>query len=290
MIVYLDQNKWIELARMFHGKETSPKAAGVLREFESAANGGVKFPLSSFHYIETSRISNVERTIRLGTAMWHFSRGVTIASYEVIVRHELENALAEQLPQVRVGSIEILGRGHTHAFGVPPLRGVLQTFENEVERSILMGNERLSIAPPAFHGTTQRDNFQQYLSTLNARYNDLPKDLRENWLYAMSTIDILNPINDVLARQGAKHNTSGEVKRRASEAGSRQHAHSAGRPASSSAGAAQRAVRCSRVGSRGLGQSRRREFLLRRRRLREAHGRHVGPRRFCDACAYRDVS
>jgi len=40
MIVYLDQNKWIELARMLHEKDTSPRAARVLRNFEAGRETG----------------------------------------------------------------------------------------------------------------------------------------------------------------------------------------------------------------------------------------------------------
>jgi hypothetical protein len=205
MIVYLDQNKWIELARMFHGKDRSARAVGVLGDFEARRlDGQATFPLSSFHYIETSRISNAGRKVRLGAAMWHFSQGVTIVGYEEVVRHELEVALAKHLPEVEVkpGSLTVLGKGHAHAFCSPPLRGVSALFAEEVERSMLMGNERLGIQPPASHMTAYRENFRQHLATLRERYTSVPEELRENWLYAMSTIDILNPIQEVSVKHG----------------------------------------------------------------------------------------
>src|SRR5512138_3757012 len=113
MLIYLDQNKWIEIARMLHAKDKSERAGKVLPAFDAAcASGQATLPLSSFHYIETSRISNVDRKVRLGTAMWRFSRGATILGCQAVVRHELEVALAKHLPQVRPGTITILGRGH----------------------------------------------------------------------------------------------------------------------------------------------------------------------------------
>lgn len=203
MIVYLDQNKWIELAKMAYGKDKSARATQILRCFEEAADtGSVDFPLSSFHYIETSRISNIGRKARLGAVMWRFSKGKSIIGYHAVVRHELEVALARHLPQVTPGRITILGKGHAHAFCSPPLKGVLALVGEEVERSLLMGNEFLGIAPPASYRTSERENFRQYLSTLHARYRDVPKEVRENWLYAMSTVDILNPINDVMHKHG----------------------------------------------------------------------------------------
>jgi hypothetical protein len=134
--------------------------------------------------------------------MWHFSRGMTIIGYQAIVRHELEVALAKHLPQVRPGTIGVLGKGHAHAFCAPPLQGVLALFEEEVERSMLMGNRQLGIAPPSSYSATYRENFRRHLSALHARYKEVPRELRENWLYAISTIDILNPINDAAAKHG----------------------------------------------------------------------------------------
>jgi hypothetical protein len=201
MVVYLDQNKWIELARMFHRKDVTDRAQRILRSFETArTDGHAVFPLSNVHYIETARVSNVGRKVRLGEAMWHFSQGVTLVAYSTIVRHELEVALAMHLPQLVPGAVSILGKGHAHAFGAPPLSGVLAAFADEVERSLLTGNRRLGIQPPAFAGTTQRENFREHLATLHARFQDVAPELRENWLYAMSTVDILNPLNDVAAR------------------------------------------------------------------------------------------
>lgn len=208
MVVYLDQNKWIELSRMFHRKDVTARAQRILRGFQAAiADGRAVFPLSSVHYVETARISNVERKIRLGEAMWHFSRGVTLAAYSTIVRHELEVALSVHLTQIVAGAVSVLGNGHAHAFGAPPLSGVLAAFAEEVERSLLTGNRRFGIQPPAFVGTTQRENFREHLATLHARFQAVAPELRENWLYAMSTVDILDPLNDVAARHNLPPST-----------------------------------------------------------------------------------
>jgi hypothetical protein len=134
--------------------------------------------------------------------MWRFSRGMTIIGYAAVVRHELETALAKYFPQITAGSISILGRGHAHAFCTPPLQGVLAHIEEEVERSMLIGNQVRGIKPLASHIIKYRESFGEHLATLHIRYKDVPKERRENWLYAMSTIDILNPINDVIYKHG----------------------------------------------------------------------------------------
>lgn len=215
MVVYLDQNKWIELARMFHCKDLTARAKQILGEFEAAKRDArAVFPLSSVHYVETSRVSNVGRKVRLGEAMWNFSQGITLVAYSTIVWHELEVALSKHLPQVTSGVVSILGRGYAHAFGVPPPQRILTAFAENVERSILTGNPRFGIQPPAFAGMTHRENFRQHLATLHARFENVRPGLRENWLYAMSMVDILNPFNDVAARhnlQPAALDTLGEA-------------------------------------------------------------------------------
>ena len=199
MIVYLDQNKWIELARMVHGKDQSSRAKRVAHDFATAVDGGhIDVPLSAIHYMETSRISNVGRKVRLGSVMWRFSKGTTIVGYPVVVRHELGVAFAKHFTNVTPGTMHILGRGHSHAFGTPPLQDLLAHFEEEVERSMLVGNEVLGIEPPSSRLVQYQENFRQHLALLHARQKDVPKDMRENWLYAMSDVDILNPINDVM--------------------------------------------------------------------------------------------
>ena len=115
--------------------------------------------------------------------------------------------MAKHLPQVTPGKISLLGQGHAHAFGSPPLRGLLAAFAEEVERSILTGDRRLSIQPPTFQGMTHRENFRQHLSTLYQRYHQVPRELRDNWLYAISTVDVLNPLNDI----ASKHTLDGSI-------------------------------------------------------------------------------
>jgi hypothetical protein len=201
VIIYLDQNKWIELAKMAHGKDKSDRAKNVLSDFEAAIEDeNISIPLSEFHYIETSRISNVGRKIRLGEIMWRFSKGRTIVGYSAVVRHELEVAFSKHFPQISASRLVVLGRGFGHAFGLPPLQGLLQRFEERVERSMLVGDDVLGIAPISSHISTHRINFHEYLASLNERHKAVPKIHQENWLYATSVIDVLDPINDVLSK------------------------------------------------------------------------------------------
>jgi hypothetical protein len=198
MIIYLDQNKWIELARIVHGKDGSTRAKRIVHALEAVTNGGhATLPLSASHYIETSRISNQGRKARLGTTMWKFSKGKTIASYPHVVRHELDHALATHFPAVRPRGLELLGFGVAHAFGEAALR-VPPGLSEELERTVLVGNAELRIEPPASRSTHQRENFRQHLSTLHERASELNRDLHENFLYAISVVDILEPIREAM--------------------------------------------------------------------------------------------
>lgn len=206
MIIYLDQNKWIELAKMFHGKDNSLRAKRIVRAMDAVcAAGHATVPLSAIHYMETSRISNEGRKVRLGATMWRFSRGRTIAGYPTVVRHELEVALAMQFPNVVPCELQLLGSGHAHAFGEvsdPP-----HVFAEEFERSMLMGNEGLRIPPLASFPSQHRENFRKHLATLRARAADVKPELHENFLYAISTADILKPINRALKSHELPANT-----------------------------------------------------------------------------------
>ncbi|HLF72427.1 MAG TPA: hypothetical protein VI759_09780 [Dehalococcoidia bacterium] len=55
-IVYLDKNKWIELAQSAYGKNSSEQMSNILTVLREARDlKQACFPLSSGHYIETHR-------------------------------------------------------------------------------------------------------------------------------------------------------------------------------------------------------------------------------------------
>jgi hypothetical protein len=183
---------------MIHGKDTTPRAKSIVRAFDAVTTGGhASFPLSALHYIETSRISNEGRKTRLGSTMWKFSKGITIASYTDVVRHELDKALARHFPSIQPRSLELLGYGVAHAFGEVASR-VIPGFEEDLEKTVLVGNAEMGIAPPASRSTRHRENFRQHLSSLHDRASTLNQALHENFLYAISMVDILEPINEAM--------------------------------------------------------------------------------------------
>ncbi|MFC2099266.1 hypothetical protein ACFLSF_00320 [Candidatus Bipolaricaulota bacterium] len=118
-IVYLDQNHWIELSRAAHGRVSrteTPRLLDVLREAHTSERAS--FPLSLAHYMETLKHQNPDGRSRLATFMLELSGGRTVASSEVVARHEVEMALEHCFPgRVVPAPFSFLGRGLSHAAG-----------------------------------------------------------------------------------------------------------------------------------------------------------------------------
>src|SRR5258708_2799171 len=71
VVVYLDQNKWIELARMRLERSNARGTAAFVDELVSlVARGTALFPLSLGHYQETFRQSNPQRRHQLAQTMF----------------------------------------------------------------------------------------------------------------------------------------------------------------------------------------------------------------------------
>ena len=122
--VYLDQNKWIDLARAATGHAQGARYAPVLVELRRArSEGRAQFPLSTVHYFETGRASDPQRRLDVATVMMEISGGVTIAPPHSIVPWELECALLDAcgITGQPVPELEIFGRGAAHAFNEPAI-------------------------------------------------------------------------------------------------------------------------------------------------------------------------
>lgn len=186
-IVYLDQNKWIQLARVYHGRDSEPELQEVLEFVKTATrNGEMILPLSAIHYMETARVLDVARRARLGTVMWELSQGYTMSSLGHVIRHEIEAALARRFPKVHPRRLSLVSKGVAHAFGmnyvgyrVPePFRSrypreVVQTIEHAgsemIEKAAIVGTGPSGIVMPSFRNTTFRARFKKHLDSLYPR-------------------------------------------------------------------------------------------------------------------------
>lgn len=116
--VYLDQWVWIRLASVVRGRPRESGDASVLDALLEAARAGVAFPLSSTHYIETSKIKDPRQRRDLARVMADISFFRTLRGGQVLLRHQMLNAMHETFgrPTFRPAAPEALGLGVSWAF------------------------------------------------------------------------------------------------------------------------------------------------------------------------------
>lgn len=101
--VYLDQNKWIDLARAAVGHPLGERYADALLLARRAVRtGAASFPLDIFRYMETTRRGNDRSRNELADTMRELSQGHTMALPRAVLDHELDVAL-----QHRYGTPEV---------------------------------------------------------------------------------------------------------------------------------------------------------------------------------------
>ncbi|WP_427307480.1 hypothetical protein [Cupriavidus sp. H39] len=118
-IIYLDQNKWIELARLHSGRAHSP----LLREsYERLANavdlGDALCPLSAAHIIETSKRNEPISRGRLALVQARLSRGFVYRSRRGRLGVELRQAIHRlfQEPAPELNPNWVIAQGFLQAF------------------------------------------------------------------------------------------------------------------------------------------------------------------------------
>lgn len=93
-IVYLDQNKWIDLARVHTGKSKDPMAIRIYEQLLKAVRAGrVLFPLSASHVLETSKRNDPASRGALAETQAQFSLGNVYRSRLSRIYIEVRSAL-----------------------------------------------------------------------------------------------------------------------------------------------------------------------------------------------------
>jgi hypothetical protein len=87
--VYLDQWVWFRLAKADQGEPREASDLAVLAAVRHASDAGVAFPLSSTHYMETSKITNPQQRAALARTMASISHCRTLRSARVQMRHQM---------------------------------------------------------------------------------------------------------------------------------------------------------------------------------------------------------
>ena len=120
--VYLDQWVWLRLAKADSGEPREQSDVAVLAAVREASGAGVAFPLSSTHYIETSKIKNPRQRAQLARTMASVSHCRTLRSARVLLRHQMLCAMHESFgrPAFRPQPPKALGTGVIWAFTGEP--------------------------------------------------------------------------------------------------------------------------------------------------------------------------
>ncbi len=115
--VYLDQNKWIDLARCVTGREDGARYRDVRDVLAYGVDRGlVSCPLSAQHYMETAKRGDAASRHRLASVMAAVSRFDTIASSARIVPMEIDLALRDRFGRPDSPRITLVfGKGLRHA-------------------------------------------------------------------------------------------------------------------------------------------------------------------------------
>jgi hypothetical protein len=94
LTVYLDQNKWIDLAKAIYRGDAKATERDNAETLKCAVDAGrVRFPVSEVHLMEAYRIGNRERRLQLASVFAAFSGGWFVAGRQTRVSHELDGAL-----------------------------------------------------------------------------------------------------------------------------------------------------------------------------------------------------
>jgi hypothetical protein len=94
-LIYLDLNKWIDLARANSGHEEGKPYHAALRTAKRLVFSKLAiFPLSFAHFMEVAKIGDVTRRRNLASLMVELSQGWFLESSRSLLMTELRRAIA----------------------------------------------------------------------------------------------------------------------------------------------------------------------------------------------------
>lgn len=219
LTVYLDQMKWIDLARAESGHALGAGIVDPLRVLKRAvADGRVRFPLSAAHYFETGKQRNPRRRKELAATMASLAGTLRIAPPHAIVPWEIRRALIEVLDlPISATPIELFGRGAAHALASPTLRYTAPTeyqghqlpdsLRRDLERRVEPEYEEMILASVTPEGVPDEMRFalndvknltdDRFVSGQNYVANEISKLGRgrlDDVMLATAFADIIDPL------------------------------------------------------------------------------------------------
>ncbi|WP_230671686.1 hypothetical protein [Rathayibacter sp. Leaf248] len=222
--IYLDQNKWVDLARAATGHRLGVRFSEALSEArEAVASGRASFPLDMYRYVETGRRRDDRSRNDVADVMAELSHQDTIARAHEVLPAEIDAALQRRFNHpTPPRQSTVFGRGLSHitagAFSPPEfdLNWLLEdsasappsaaafakhTFERLYESRILRARlDDNDAAERAERELGQR--YVDYEDSIRAdlRQQGLSGDMLELAVHASDLRDIRPAVVDALAR------------------------------------------------------------------------------------------
>ena len=132
LLVYLDQNKWIDLAKIQYGSDKTDEGNRLLETIYGAVRDNkVLFPLSIVHLDEINKISSETKRQQLAALMVKLSKGYSLSPY-------VENHIAVEVDQIIASK---LGYPHIDLRRVFLKQGIHQLIGTKVDIVSRNGNK-----------------------------------------------------------------------------------------------------------------------------------------------------
>jgi hypothetical protein len=221
-LIYLDQNKWIELARASNGKADARllQILEILRE--SKRLGLNLFPLSLAHFIETNKRQDLDSRSRLGSLMWELSDNWTLAGPKAILQWELDRALSlflkrrlNERPFLLLGKGMVQASDHleagvrldpAHVLPENVRLSLEKIADGLVSKSLLTGRTPWGERPPRPDLTGPATRFCEGLIEARERLANADPDLQRRTGYAQAWYDNRDEIRRALSFHGIDEN------------------------------------------------------------------------------------
>lgn len=96
--IYLDQNKWIDIARAFYGRPDGKQFENILKKIsEKVEAKEIILPLSALHFLETAKPEDKGRRERLAKFIFKLSNGFGLLPFYSLRKLEIINAIYKKL-------------------------------------------------------------------------------------------------------------------------------------------------------------------------------------------------
>lgn len=204
-LIYLDLNKWIDLAHAASGTEKGRNMeADLSTATELVREGTVLFPLSAAHFMEVAKIGNPTQRRTLARLMVTLSKGWFLSSPSSLIQYELRRAFASRLDMQVAPDIppSALTRSIKEVFVDPEIFGGDEAAIAWLSESPMMLEEFLATARA---GKEFLDNWRRYASQHEQDRilrRDTTRELRKRAYCVMVTMAIQDRLHKAFAEFG----------------------------------------------------------------------------------------